>query len=88
MGMIYIESLGSFFMCRTKVVDARGATIKYYPDVPQILEHLQAEGIPIAVASRTGEIDGANQLTRLFGWDKYFDHKEIYPGCKLKHFKK
>ena len=69
-------------------MDSRGKTIKYFPEVPEVLEYLKNEGIPIAVASRTTEIDGANQLIRLFKWEKYFVQKEIYPGCKLDHFKK
>ncbi len=73
---------------RSKVVDSRGKTINYFPEVPQVLEHIQSLGIPMAIASRTSEIDGANQLVRLFGWSKYFQHKEIYPGCKVQHFSK
>jgi hypothetical protein len=37
---------------------------------------------------RTDEIRGAKQLVDLFGWEKYFKYKEIYPGCKKTHFKK
>lgn len=40
----------------------------------------------MGVASRTSEIQGANQLLDLFEWNKYFKYKEIYPGCKKKHF--
>lgn len=42
--------------------------------------------IGISVASRTGEIDGAEQLLNLFGWNKYFQNKQIYPGSKDTHF--
>jgi magnesium-dependent phosphatase 1 len=55
--------------------------------VPEVLEYLKNEGISVAAASRTSEIKGANQLLDLFGWNKYFKYKEIYPGCKLNHFK-
>lgn len=68
-------------------MDAHGQTIKHYPEVPEILKFLKDEGIPVAAASRTSEIDGANQLLDLFGWDKYFKYKEIYPGSKLHHFR-
>jgi len=51
-----------------------------------VLEYLSKENIPMAIASRTGEIDGANQLLNLFDWNKYFKYKEIYPGCKINHF--
>ncbi|KAK9499444.1 hypothetical protein O3M35_002476 [Rhynocoris fuscipes] len=69
-----------------KVVDSRGATIKFYPEVPQILQKLSDMNITIGVASRTSEIAGAEQLCELFGWNKYFTYKEIYPGCKVAHF--
>lgn len=72
---------------RPNIVDSDGQTVKHYLEVPQVLEFLKNEGIPIAAASRTSEISGANQLLDLFGWDKYFNYKEIYPGCKLHHFK-
>ena len=38
--------------------------------------------------SRTGEINGAEQLLHLFDWNKYFTYKEIYPGSKVRHFAK
>uniref|UniRef100_A0A0A9ZEJ3 Magnesium-dependent phosphatase 1 n=2 Tax=Lygus hesperus TaxID=30085 RepID=A0A0A9ZEJ3_LYGHE len=69
-----------------QVVDTGGKKIEFYPEVPQILQTLQDLNIPIGVASRTGEVDGANQLIQLFDWDKYFWQKEIYPGCKKTHF--
>ncbi|XP_047114090.1 magnesium-dependent phosphatase 1-like isoform X5 [Schistocerca piceifrons] len=68
------------------VVDAAGRKVPYYPEVPTVLEHLKAQGYTLAVASRTGEIRGANQALQLFNWDKYFTYKEIYPGCKVNHF--
>lgn len=69
-----------------KVVDARGATIKYYPEVPEMLKYLKDNNCLIAIASRTAEIQGARQLIELFGWEKYFDYKEIFPGQKTTHF--
>lgn len=51
-----------------------------------MLQTLHDEGYTLAVASRTSEIKGANQLLQLFDWDKYFSYKEIYPGCKVRHF--
>lgn len=82
--------LHSRVCCRSNgtIVDAHGAKIKCYPEVPGILESLQNEGYQMAVASRTGEIEGAYALVELFGWNKYFQYKEIYPGCKVTHFNK
>ncbi|XP_015595849.1 magnesium-dependent phosphatase 1 [Cephus cinctus] len=72
----------------SEVVDAHGQVIKYYKEVPQVLKELYTEGYELGVASRTSEIRGAYQLLNLFGWDKYFKYKEIYPGCKVTHFSK
>lgn len=71
-----------------KVVDSCGQTVKYFEDVPEILNQLHNEGYELGVASRTGEIQGAKQLLDLFEWNKYFKYKEIYPGCKVTHFSK
>lgn len=37
---------------------------------------------------RTSSIEEAKELVKLFKWEKYFSYSEIYPGCKLNHFKK
>ena len=68
------------------VIDATGDKVKYYPEVPKVLDSLHKDGYELAVASRTGEIKGANQLLELFDWNRYFKYKEIYPGCKVTHF--
>nr|CAD7395342.1 unnamed protein product [Timema poppensis] len=73
---------------RSEVVDSRGEIIRYYPEVPEVLKKLANDGIILAVASRTSEIKGANQLLKLFDWDQYFKYKEIYPGSKVTHFNK
>ncbi|XP_004698549.2 magnesium-dependent phosphatase 1 isoform X2 [Echinops telfairi] len=70
------------------VRDSRGRTIRLYPDVPEILGRLRDLGVPVAAASRTGEVEGANQLLELFDLVKYFVHREIYPGCKITHFQR
>ncbi|XP_053639172.1 magnesium-dependent phosphatase 1 isoform X2 [Cherax quadricarinatus] len=71
-----------------QVVDARSKRVHYYKEVPNVLEKLHNEGYILAAASRTGEVDGANQLLKLFDWDKYFTYKEIYPGSKVTHFQR
>ncbi|KAL6076019.1 hypothetical protein STEG23_007626 [Scotinomys teguina] len=70
------------------VRDRRGQNIRLYPEVPEVLERLQSLGVPVAAASRTGEIEGANQLLELFDLVKYFVHREIYPGSKVAHFER
>lgn len=77
---------GRCFRSDGRIVDAHGAKIKCYPEVPGILDELHNEGYQLAVASRTSEIKGAFALVELFGWDKYFQYKEIYPGSKVTHF--
>jgi magnesium-dependent phosphatase 1 len=67
-------------------MDATGDKVRFYPEVPKVLDKLQRDGYELGVASRTGEIDGANQLLELFNWNSYFKYKEIYPGCKVTHF--
>jgi len=59
--------------------------IKHYPDTPKVLKCLWDNHIDVSVASRTGEVDGAEQLINLFGWNKYFTNKQIYPGSKDTH---
>lgn len=69
-------------------MDSYGSKIKCYAEVPEVLKNLKEQGYEIGVASRTSEIKGAQQLIELFGWDKYFTYKEIFPGSKVTHFNK
>lgn len=71
-----------------QVLDRYNKKVKYYSEVPKVLEWLHSKGYVLAAVSRTGEIQGANQLLALFDWDKYFTYKEIYPGCKITHFER
>lgn len=57
-----------------------------YPEVLEVLEHWSKK-CDIAVASRTTYPQGAESLLNLFGFNKFINYKEIYPGCKLTHFK-
>ena len=68
------------------VFDFFNEKVRVFPEVPGVLKWLHSEGYLIAAASRTGEIRGAKQLVKLFGWEKFFKYMEIYPGCKKKHF--
>ncbi|XP_059497806.1 magnesium-dependent phosphatase 1 [Stegostoma tigrinum] len=71
-----------------RIVDSSGRKIELYPEVAEVLQALQRDGIRIAAASRTGEVAGANQLLTLFQLDAYFSQKEIYPGSKVTHFER
>ncbi|XP_060112729.1 magnesium-dependent phosphatase 1 isoform X1 [Heteronotia binoei] len=70
------------------VWDRNGQAVKLYSEVPAVLERLHQEGIPMAAASRTGEVQGANQLLDLFSLDRFLRYKEIYPGSKVTHFQR
>lgn len=70
------------------VLDARKRHVEFIPGVPDILKELHRRGIKLAAVSRTGEIAGAKSLLKLFDFEKYFSHIEIYPGCKVAHFSK
>ena len=73
---------------KNQVIDRCQFIAKLYNDVYQILDALHKRGFLIAAASRSHAPDIAQQLLELFGLDKFFTYKEIYPGTKLKHFEK
>lgn len=77
-----------FSLKNGKIIDRHGTVIKLYPETIYVLEFLKSRGIDCAAASRTGEIEGAEELCRLFNLNKYFTYKEIYPGSKVTHFKR
>ncbi|XP_024608981.1 magnesium-dependent phosphatase 1 isoform X3 [Neophocaena asiaeorientalis asiaeorientalis] len=56
------------------VRDRRGQAVRLYPEVPEVLERLQGLGVPVAAASRTGEVEGANQLLELFDLVRCYQH--------------
>jgi magnesium-dependent phosphatase 1 len=84
-----------------EVVDRYGEVISFYPDVPQLLHRLKAEGVIIAAASRTSAPELAREALALLlmrpptGSEStkttraidMFDQLEIYPGSKIPHFK-
>jgi len=71
-----------------RILDKSGKHMAPFPEVMQVLERLHNDGIDLGIASRTCNPEGANSLIELFDWDKFFRQKEIYPGCKIGHFKK
>uniref|UniRef100_A0A1W7RFV8 Magnesium-dependent phosphatase 1 n=1 Tax=Agkistrodon contortrix contortrix TaxID=8713 RepID=A0A1W7RFV8_AGKCO len=70
------------------VQDRNKRPVNLYPEVPEVLHQLESEGIAMATASRTGEIQGAKQLLDLFDLNRYFRYTEIYPGSKITHFQR
>ncbi|CAK8696117.1 unnamed protein product [Clavelina lepadiformis] len=71
-----------------KVYDANRQVVNLYPDSLEILKHLKDNDYDLAVASRTGSTEEAEQLLHLFDMNKYFVMKQIYPGRKTTHFSK
>jgi magnesium-dependent phosphatase 1 len=71
-----------------KVYDCNNKHITHYEDVPNILKRLHGEGFKLGIASRTGALHEACDLTRLFNWDQFFHFRHIFPGSKIAHFKK
>ncbi|XP_007442919.2 magnesium-dependent phosphatase 1, partial [Python bivittatus] len=70
------------------VQDRNKRPVNLYPEVAEVLQQVQSKGIPMAAASRTGEIRGATQLLDLLGLNRYFLYTEIYPGSKVTHFQR
>lgn len=71
-----------------QVVDCSGYKINLYHNVKTVLSCLSEHGILIAAASRTDEPPTAEKLLQILDINKYFNFKQIYPGCKVTHFKK
>lgn len=77
-----------FYRPDSIITDHCKTEIKCYPEVSGILKNLYKDGYILAVASRASQLNLANQLIEMFGWGKYFKHKEIYPGSKVTHFQR
>ena len=77
-----------FYKLNGKITDSENRNFRLYSDVPDILNFLMNKNIDMGIASRTGEPAWAEHLLYLFGIEKYFRFKEIYPAGKSTHFKK
>ncbi|XP_028817112.1 magnesium-dependent phosphatase 1 [Denticeps clupeoides] len=69
-----------------EIVDSTGEKVQLYKDTVDVVTSLHGQGFTLGVASRTGEVAGANQLLTLYNLNQFFSHKEIYPGSKVTHF--
>jgi len=67
--------------------DSHNTTIRLYPDVRDILSHLDSQDVTLALASRTSAPDQAQQLLDLFDLSSHFPLQQIYPGDKKAHFR-
>lgn len=69
------------------VRDQSGAVMRLYDDVPEILDFFREHRVSLAVASRTSAPSFARNLMALLGIAGCFEHEEIYPGSKVRHFR-
>jgi len=68
------------------ILDEDQREIRLYPDVTTILEWMKTKNVDMAIASRTGAPEWADELMELFDIKKFFSYFEIYPGSKINHF--
>ena len=66
--------------------DSANRNLRLYPEVPEILEMVEALGCKLAVASRTDQPAWARELLELMGYWSRFDQAEIFPSSKVAHF--
>lgn len=85
-----------------EVRDRHNHVVAFYRQVPDILHRLRDAGVTIAAVSRTSAPNLARQALSLLlvppkrgdsdqkvqKAESFFDEMEIYPGSKLKHFKR
>jgi len=69
-----------------RILDKHKNKVKLYPESKKLLQLLKEKDFLIAAASRTETPDVAEKLLNLFEINQYFDFKQVYPGCKIKHF--
>lgn len=68
------------------VTDHSGRRFRLYEDCAEILDELEAEGIALALASRTEQPGWACEVLELMALRRRFDYEEIYPASKVRHF--
>ncbi|CAI2731451.1 unnamed protein product [Schistosoma spindalis] len=69
------------------IYDENNYPLNILQDSNNILKSIKQEkDVLLACASRTPSVETARQLVHLNGWDKLFDHMEIYPDSKIVHF--
>lgn len=61
--------------------------MRLYPDVMRVLDWCCEQRLLLALASRTYEPAWAKRLLDLLEIRDYFEHEEIYPSSKDRHFK-
>ena len=77
---------------RANAFPVAGKDVQLFDGAQEILDYIrqEKEGLfadtTFAVASRTKSVEWAHDLLRQFGLDALFDHVEIFPGDKKKHF--
>ena len=68
------------------VRDSAQRHIRVYPDVPQIMDHVQERGLETAIASRTDKPNWAREVLDLLDYRNRFGYEEIFPSSKIAHF--
>lgn len=69
-----------------RVVDGNDRHLRFYQEVPDILDEIEKLGCETALASRTEKPGWARELLGFLGRSNHFDYDEIYPGSKIAHF--
>lgn len=68
------------------MIDSCGREATLNEDTLITLEFIKERGHQIGIASRIEDLSGAYQLINLLNIAPYISYREIYPGCKKKHF--
>lgn len=70
-----------------KIIDSADRVMRIYPDIPEILEKVDAMDCELALASRTERPEWARELLDLMNYRHRFHYEEIFPSSKVAHFK-